>query len=149
MHTGIDILANAVFILGLPLSVPLFIVTPKHGPILTGGRPRYSSEDTVRMNCTSGPSKPACHLSWLINGIHVNRTFLRQYDPVIVGRDGLEVARVGLEFRVRRKYFKHSDMKVKLFLVTSIAGTRCGALLETTTAEILLRALLSSLVYAF
>ncbi|XP_036340068.1 uncharacterized protein LOC118749376 [Rhagoletis pomonella] len=111
----------------------IVVVTPKHGPILTGGRPRYSSEDTVRMNCTSGPSKPACHLSWLINGIHVNRTFLRQYDPVIVGRDGLEVARVGLEFRVRRKYFKHSDMKVKC--VSRISSLYWQSSEETATYE--------------
>lgn len=92
----------------------LFAVTPKHGPQITGGQPRYQIDDIVRVNCTSAPSKPVCHLSWLINGVHANRTFLRPYDPIIVGREGLELARLGLEFRVRKKFFKHGDMKLKV-----------------------------------
>lgn len=76
-------------------------VTPKHGPQITGGQPRYQIGDMVRVNCTSAPSKPVCHLSWLINGMHANRSLLRPYEPRVVGREGLEVARLGLEFRVR------------------------------------------------
>ena len=76
-------------------------VTPRHGPQITGGQPRYQIGEIVRVNCTSAPSKPVCHLSWLINGMHANRSFLRPYEPLIVGREGLEVARLGLEFRVR------------------------------------------------
>uniref|UniRef100_W8BST9 Ig-like domain-containing protein n=1 Tax=Ceratitis capitata TaxID=7213 RepID=W8BST9_CERCA len=91
----------------------IVVVTPKHGPQITGGQPRYQIDDIVRVNCTSAPSKPVCHLSWLINGVHANRTFLRPYDPIIVGREGLEVARLGLEFRVRKRFFKHGDMKLK------------------------------------
>ncbi|XP_067614710.1 uncharacterized protein [Eurosta solidaginis] len=91
----------------------IVVVTPKHGPQITGGQPRYQIDDIVRVNCTSAPSKPVCHLSWLINGVHANRTFLRPYDPIIVGHEGLEVARLGLEFRVRKRYFKHGDMKLK------------------------------------
>lgn len=78
-----------------------FAVTPKHGPQITGGQPRYQIGDMVRVNCTSAPSKPVCHLSWLINGMHANRSLLRPYEPRVVGREGLEVARLGLEFRVR------------------------------------------------
>lgn len=77
------------------------VVTPKRGPQITGGQPRYQIGETVRVNCTSAPSKPVCHLSWLINGVHANRSLLRPYDNIIVGREGLEVARLGLEFRVR------------------------------------------------
>lgn len=79
----------------------LFTVTPTKGPQITGGQPRYQIGDMVRVNCTSAPSKPICHLSWLINGIHANRSFLRYYEPKLVGREGLEVATLGLEFRVR------------------------------------------------
>lgn len=47
-----------------------FIVTalPEEGPRITGGRPRYQIGDKVRLNCTSGRSKPAAQLSWFING---------------------------------------------------------------------------------
>jgi len=89
-------------------------VTPNHGPKITGGQPRYQIGDTVRVNCTSSPSKPVCHLSWLINGEPVQKTHLRQFDKVVVNRDGLEMARLGLEFRVRAYHFKHGDMKLKV-----------------------------------
>ncbi|XP_016964365.1 uncharacterized protein LOC108034102 isoform X1 [Drosophila biarmipes] len=89
------------------------VVTPNHGPKITGGQPRYQIGDTVRVNCTSSPSKPVCHLSWLINGEPVQKTHLRQFDKVVVNRDGLEMARLGLEFRVRAYHFKHGDMKLK------------------------------------
>ncbi|XP_017155431.2 uncharacterized protein LOC108164295 [Drosophila miranda] len=89
------------------------VVTPNHGPKITGGQPRYQIGDTVRVNCTSSPSKPVCHLSWLINGEPVQKAHLRQYDKIVVNRDGLEMARLGLEFRVRPYHFKHGDMKLK------------------------------------
>ncbi|KAH8278033.1 hypothetical protein KR026_003763 [Drosophila bipectinata] len=79
----------------------IVVVTPKHGPQITGGQPRYQIGDMVRVNCTSAASKPVCHLSWQINGMHANRSLLRPYEPLVVGREGLEVARLGLEFRVR------------------------------------------------
>ncbi|XP_030383336.1 uncharacterized protein LOC115630808 isoform X4 [Scaptodrosophila lebanonensis] len=89
------------------------VVTPNHGPKITGGQPRYQIGDTVRVNCTSAPSKPVCHLSWLINGEPASRSYLKQYDKIVVNRDGLEMARLGLEFRVRGSHFKHGDMKLK------------------------------------
>ncbi|XP_043644649.1 uncharacterized protein LOC122614193 [Drosophila teissieri] len=89
------------------------VVTPNHGPKITGGQPRYQIGDIVRVNCTSSPSKPVCHLSWLINGEPVQKAHLRQYDKVVVNRDGLEMARLGLEFRVRTFHFKNGDMKLK------------------------------------
>uniref|UniRef100_A0A6P4F6F3 Uncharacterized protein LOC108047312 n=1 Tax=Drosophila rhopaloa TaxID=1041015 RepID=A0A6P4F6F3_DRORH len=89
------------------------VVTPNHGPKISGGQPRYQIGDTVRVNCTSSPSKPVCHLSWLINGEPVQKAHLRQFDKVVVNRDGLEMARLGLEFRVRAYHFKHGDMKLK------------------------------------
>ncbi|XP_073826503.1 beaten path IIIb [Musca autumnalis] len=79
----------------------IVVVIPAAGPQITGGKPRYQIGDLVSVNCTSSPSKPICHLSWLINGNHANRSFLRYYEPKVVGREGLEVATLGLEFRVR------------------------------------------------
>ncbi|XP_053960498.1 uncharacterized protein LOC128864765 [Anastrepha ludens] len=89
------------------------VMTPNHGPKITGGQPRYQIGDVVRLNCTSAPSKPVCHLSWLINGEPANRSYLRPYEKAIVGREGLEIARLGLEFRVRSSHFRHGDMKLK------------------------------------
>jgi hypothetical protein len=46
-------------------SVP---VLPKGGPVIDGGKQRYSLGDTVDLNCTSTNSKPAADLFWSING---------------------------------------------------------------------------------
>ncbi|EDW71214.1 uncharacterized protein beat-IIIa [Drosophila virilis] len=89
------------------------VVTPNHGPKISGGQPRYQIGDTVRVNCTSAPSKPVCHLSWLINGEPAQKQHLKQYDKIVMGRDSLEMARLGLEFRVRGYHFKNGDMKLK------------------------------------
>uniref|UniRef100_A0A1A9VL61 Ig-like domain-containing protein n=1 Tax=Glossina austeni TaxID=7395 RepID=A0A1A9VL61_GLOAU len=88
-------------------------VTPQRGPRITGGQSRYQIGDVVRVNCTSYPSKPVCHLSWLINGEPSNRSYLKYYDNIVYGREGLEVAILGLEFRVRGYHFKNGDMKLK------------------------------------
>lgn len=41
---------------------------------------------------------------------------LRHFDKIVVNRDGLEMSRLGLEFRVRGYHFKHGDMKLKVCL---------------------------------
>jgi len=43
-------------------------VLPKGGPVITGGKQRYSLADLVNLNCTSTNSKPAADLFWSING---------------------------------------------------------------------------------
>ena len=45
-----------------------FLVLPKDGPKITGGKDRYSVGDTVNVNCTSKASKPAADIQWIING---------------------------------------------------------------------------------
>ncbi|GAB0095394.1 Immunoglobulin-like domain [Sergentomyia squamirostris] len=86
---------------------------PEEGPRITGGRPRYQIGDIVRVNCTSGRSKPAAHLNWFINGHQAEHSFMRKYDNIVTGREGLETSILGLEFRVRVKHFRNGDMKLK------------------------------------
>lgn len=92
----------------------LFAALPDEGPRITGGRPRYQIGDAVRVNCTSGRSKPAALLNWFINGEPADVNFLRNYNTVITGREGLETSILGLEFRVRGKHFRRGDMKLKV-----------------------------------
>lgn len=89
-------------------------VLPSDGPRITGGRPRYHINDIVRVNCTSGRSKPATRLTWFINGEEVDAAFLKTYDTVITGREGLETTVLGLEFKVRANQFRKGDMKLKV-----------------------------------
>lgn len=53
----------------------LITALPEEGPRITGGRPRYQIGDTVRVNCTSGRSKPAAQLMWFINGEQVSQVY--------------------------------------------------------------------------
>lgn len=98
----------------------LLTALPEDGPRITGGRPRYQIGDAVRVNCTSGRSKPAAHLNWFINGEPADSSFLRNYDKLITGREGLETSVLGLEFRVRGKHFRRGDMKLKVFLTHNL-----------------------------
>ncbi|RXG71729.1 hypothetical protein Avbf_03850 [Armadillidium vulgare] len=47
----------------------LLVVEPlSSDPNLTGGKRKYDINDTVDLMCTSSPSRPAAHLTWVING---------------------------------------------------------------------------------
>ncbi|XP_044742188.1 uncharacterized protein LOC123303108 [Chrysoperla carnea] len=91
----------------------IVVALPEEGPRITGGRPRYQIGDTVRINCTSGRSKPAAQLSWFINGEPAPSDFVNGPTIISTGRDGLEISILGLEFMVRPKHFKRGDMKLK------------------------------------
>lgn len=45
----------------------------------------------VRLNCTSGRSKPAAHLQWFINGEPADPILTRQYETLVTGREGNEI----------------------------------------------------------
>lgn len=95
------------------------LALPDTDPKITGGRPRYQIGDIVRVNCTSGRSKPAAKLTWFINGEVAEPSIVRRYDTVITGREGLETTVLGLEFRVRLRHFKRGDMKLKVSALTT------------------------------
>ncbi|XP_071056296.1 cell adhesion molecule 3-like isoform X2 [Onthophagus taurus] len=91
----------------------MVVALPDTGPKISGGRPRYQVGDTVRVNCTSGRSKPAAQLAWFINGEPADSDFLRGPDIVVTGREGLETSVLGLEFTVKQHHFNRGDMKLK------------------------------------
>lgn len=86
---------------------------PEEGPRISGGRPRYQPGDKVSVNCTSGRSKPAAQLKWLINGEPADPKYLRGPETIITGREGLETSVLGLEFTVSHNHFKSGNMKLK------------------------------------
>lgn len=56
-------------------------------------------------------------MSWFINGEPVNPTFLKKYDRVYTGREGLETSILGLDFKVTGRHFRRGDMKLKVSLL--------------------------------
>ncbi|XP_049790051.1 uncharacterized protein LOC126195466 [Schistocerca nitens] len=89
------------------------VALPDEGPRITGGRPRYQVGDTVRVNCTSGRSKPAAQLAWFINGEQADQSLLKGPDIIVSPLDDLETSILGLEFKVRPRHFRRGDMKLK------------------------------------
>ncbi|XP_058057104.1 uncharacterized protein LOC131208386 [Anopheles bellator] len=97
----------------------LVVVLPEEDPHITGGKPRYQIGDIVRVNCTSGRSKPVVHLTWYINGEAADSALVRRFEPIVSGPDKLETSVLGLEFRVKAKHFKRGDMKLKCLATIS------------------------------
>ncbi|XP_055297130.1 uncharacterized protein LOC129565858 isoform X2 [Sitodiplosis mosellana] len=91
----------------------IVVVLPEIGPKISGGRPRYQIGDEVNVNCTSGRSKPATHLTWFINSEPADPSLLKYYNIFITGREGLETTTLGLNFKVNRNSFRHGNMKLK------------------------------------
>ncbi|XP_073979184.1 cell adhesion molecule 2-like isoform X2 [Rhodnius prolixus] len=91
----------------------LTVALPEEGPRIYGGKPRYQAGDTVRVNCTSGRSKPAAQLTWYINGEIANGSYLKGPILKYEGREGLVKTTLGLEFRVERRHFREGDLKLK------------------------------------
>ncbi|XP_025836731.1 uncharacterized protein LOC108732214 [Agrilus planipennis] len=89
------------------------VALPEEGPRITGGKPRYQIGDTVKVNCTSGRSKPAALLNWFINGEAADQSLLKGPHIIVTGREGLETSVLGLQFVVKQKHFKKGDMKLK------------------------------------
>lgn len=56
-------------------------------------------------------------MSWFINGEPVNPAFLKIYDRVYTGREGLETSILGLDFKVTGRHFRRGDMKLKVSLI--------------------------------
>ena len=83
---------------------------------MTGGRPRYQIGDYVKVNCTSGRSKPATTLNWFVNGENADSHMLRIYDSTVTGREGLVTTILGLQFQVQEHHFRNGDMKLKVNL---------------------------------
>ncbi|XP_054264601.1 uncharacterized protein LOC128987659 [Macrosteles quadrilineatus] len=87
------------------------VAIPKEGPRIIGGRPRYQLGDTVRVNCTSGPSRPATQLTWFINGEQANQSYV--VGPIRKPHKGFEMVTLGLVFRAEPRHFKRGDLKLK------------------------------------
>ncbi|EFX72800.1 hypothetical protein DAPPUDRAFT_253895 [Daphnia pulex] len=85
---------------------------PQRGPVIAGGKPRYSVGDQVDLNCTSMRSSPATNLTWYINGEPAERHHLKFY-PIVEDIDGLETSMLGLHFVIKTRHFRKGDLKFK------------------------------------
>uniref|UniRef100_A0A182YGT9 Ig-like domain-containing protein n=1 Tax=Anopheles stephensi TaxID=30069 RepID=A0A182YGT9_ANOST len=98
----------------------MVVVLPDSDPAISGGNPRYQIGDYVRVNCTSGRSKPAVQLSWYINSELADPSYVRHYPRIVsLAPDHLETSILGLEFRIKPKHFRRGDLKLKCLATIS------------------------------
>nr|XP_040576855.1 LOW QUALITY PROTEIN: uncharacterized protein LOC121125725 [Lepeophtheirus salmonis] len=102
------------------------VALPRSGPRISGGQRTYHVDDRVQVNCTSERSKPSANLHWFINGEPAKNNFLRHYSPIL-HEDGLETAILGLDFIVRRRSFRASELTLTL---------RCSSSISTINSEL-------------
>ncbi|XP_023213475.1 uncharacterized protein LOC111616274 [Centruroides sculpturatus] len=91
---------------------PNGIVLPDRPPHIEGMNPPYQIGDRINVTCTSGPSKPAVQLKWIINGIDVAPDFEIRY-PQIRHSGGLQSTKIGLEFELDPSQFWQSEMQLR------------------------------------
>ncbi|KAI5639933.1 hypothetical protein NE865_07662 [Phthorimaea operculella] len=108
------------------------VVLPDHGPIITGLHPRYRPGDHIRLNCTSGYSKPATRLTWYINGEPAPADTMI---PALPEKQGeLERSSLTLDFVVKDSDFKQNALKVKACYKPILVHQR-GTHARTTLAD--------------
>uniref|UniRef100_A0A146LR61 Ig-like domain-containing protein n=2 Tax=Lygus hesperus TaxID=30085 RepID=A0A146LR61_LYGHE len=85
---------------------------PKTGPVIYGARPSYKPGDKVSLICSAGPSSPPPHLTWFINGLHTNSSYIHgpyEFDA----EHGLKRIELGLEFTAESRHFEDGELKMK------------------------------------
>ncbi|CAG0891697.1 unnamed protein product [Darwinula stevensoni] len=89
------------------------VAIPKEKPRISGGKQTYKPGDSVGVNCSAGPSKPAAALMWYINDEQADPDYLEEYPPYET-RDGLEMSFLGLSFTARENHFPAPEHVLKL-----------------------------------
>jgi len=100
----------------------LVVVLPNKGPMIAGGKLRYSLGDNVDVNCTSSNSKPAAEINWFINGKPAPNEYLVEY-PIRNSSNSygiLHTAVKGLRFQAQRQHFSPDEGDMKLKCTASI-----------------------------
>ncbi|XP_055712918.1 uncharacterized protein LOC129807571 isoform X2 [Phlebotomus papatasi] len=84
---------------------------PHHRPAIVGTRPKYRVRDSVRANCTSRLSKPAANLTWSINNLPVNPSYVKYHKPIKHYDNNLETAVTGIQFVINKHHFIEGKLK--------------------------------------
>ncbi|XP_076661604.1 cell adhesion molecule 3-like [Halictus rubicundus] len=92
---------------------------PSQGPSIHGLRRKYQIGDTLRLNCTSGRSKPAANLTWYINDRQPEKSYVRTYSPLDTNESEWHVSQIGLQFLVTHDHF-NAGGKLKVRCSASI-----------------------------
>lgn len=85
---------------------------PSQRPSIHGLRRKYRMEDMLRLNCTSGRSKPPANLTWYINDGPAMKSHVRTYSPLDTN-ESEQVSQIGLQFLVSHDHFTSGKLKIR------------------------------------
>ncbi|KAF7390284.1 hypothetical protein HZH68_012141 [Vespula germanica] len=86
---------------------------PSQRPSIHGLRRKYRIEDRLRLNCTSGRSKPAANLTWYINDRQPIPSHVKTYSPLDTNESEWQVSQIGLQFLVTHDHFVNGKLKIR------------------------------------
>ncbi|XP_043515298.1 uncharacterized protein LOC122531440 [Frieseomelitta varia] len=86
---------------------------PSQGPSIHGLRRKYRIDDMLRLNCTSGRSKPAANLTWYINSRQPLKSHVRTYSPLDTNESEWQISQIGLQFLVTHEHFAEGKLKIR------------------------------------
>ncbi|KAG0718658.1 hypothetical protein GWK47_052014 [Chionoecetes opilio] len=101
----------------------LVVHAPRSGPSISGVQHRYAIGGTVRVNCTAAPSVPAAHLTWLINGLEAEASFLIPYTTTTT-TEGLHIATLGLHFTTAPSHFRYGVLRLRCVAMVAASYRR-------------------------
>ncbi|XP_054009199.1 uncharacterized protein LOC128892681 isoform X1 [Hylaeus anthracinus] len=67
----------------------------------------------LRLNCTSGRSKPAANLTWYINGRQPLESHVRTYSPLDTNESEWQISQIGLQFLLTHEHFTLGKLKIR------------------------------------
>ncbi|XP_047738319.1 uncharacterized protein LOC108680069 [Hyalella azteca] len=86
---------------------------PRSGPSVSGLQQEYKVNDSVEVTCTSSPSHPPAHLSWLLNGRQVSEEESVTVSDPLEQPGGLLVRVSSLRFTATQEHFQDGRLTVK------------------------------------
>ncbi|KAL6444191.1 hypothetical protein ACFW04_001846 [Cataglyphis niger] len=86
---------------------------PSQMPSIQGLKRKYRVDDMLRLNCTSGRSKPAANLTWYINDRQPLKSHVRTYSPLDTNESQWQVSQIGLQFLVTPEHFMSGKLKIR------------------------------------
>lgn len=86
---------------------------PSQGPSIHGLRRKYRIDDMLRLNCTSGRSKPAANLTWYINDQQPMKSYVRTYSHLDTNESEWQISQIGLQFLITHDNFTNGKMKIR------------------------------------
>ncbi|XP_076639522.1 uncharacterized protein LOC143351631 isoform X1 [Colletes latitarsis] len=108
-----EVSADASFHTAIVYATMNVVELPSQGPSIHGLRRKYRIDDMLRLNCTSGRSKPAANLTWYINDRQPLKSYVRTYSPLDTNESEWQISQIGLQFLVTHDHFTVGKLKIR------------------------------------